>query len=378
MCGNLADPCNLNIEIHISKVDYLNTMIEDIRSEIKDAKNKIINDKNKLLFGLITTETAIENFDTNKSYINDLTSIYESYLDKWNKRVDNPDKKIELDEALVLMYENINKIKECIKKMNENNDSQFAVDAANIYYTTLEPLMKKIRQLKYGENLIFNDESTNTCRLIQHQVSLQDLSIGDSNNKVIAYDVGIKAKKIPKKKANIVIESDSSEIQPEEKELTIKIHPPGEPEPIGEIEEDEPIIGQGKDGISWNIPEYQQLWNKLPEKLKTEFKLNIDWMKEFMHKCVNERVKHGPEWNGCRLTTPPNIVIPPRKMENGQYDFGVSIYNKAFNSQPQSLQNTYLTFFKEDPITKEKNYNMLENAMNELVQKEVDFGRGFF
>jgi len=382
MCGNLADPCNLNIEVKIGMVDYLNKMIEDIRNEIKEAKNSIINDKNKLLFGLITTETALENFDTNKSYINDLTSIYESYLDQWNKKIDNPDKRIELDESLVLFYENVDKIKDCIKKMNENDDKQFAIDAANIYYTTVEPLMKKIRQLKYGENMVFNDDSTDTCRLIQRQISIQELAVGTSNDKVIAYDVGLKAKKVPKKKAYFIIESDSSSrdiISDEtgEKELTIKIKEPGQPKPIGEIE-DEPIIGQGLDGIDWSTEEYKYLWSKLPAALRNEFKSNIDWMNEFMHKCVNESKSHGPGWNGCQLTTPPNIVIPPRKMENGRYDFGVSIYNKAFNKLPTSLQETYLTFYKEDPQTKEKNYNMFIDAMNRLVEKEVNFGRGFF
>ena len=97
-------------------------------------------------------------------------------------------------------------------------------------------------------------------------------------------------------------------------------------------------------------------------------------MKEFMNKCVNKR-ESGQE---CDLTIPPNIIIPPRKMENGQYDFGVSIYNKVFNSQSNSLQDTYLTLYNEDPQTKVKSYKMFENALNELVKKEVDFNRGFF
>jgi len=367
ICGNLVDPCNLNIEINLGVVEHLDKMIENIRKEISETKNVIINDKNKLLFGLITTETALENFDTNKSYITDLTSIYESYLDQWNKKIDNPDKKIELDDSLVLLYQNIDKIKECIQKMNENNDTQFAVDAASIYYTTVQPLMNKIRQLKYGENIVFNDDTNDTCRLIQRQISLQDMGVGGYTDKVSAFDLGLKAKMVPKKK-------EEAEI----KELTIKIQEPGQPKAIKEVEQDDPIIGQGKDGIAWNIPEYQQLWDKLPEKLKTEFKLNIDWMKQFMYKCVNERIKHGPSWTGCKLTTPPNIVIPPRKMENGQYDFGVSIYNKVFSKLPQSSQELYLTFYKEDPVSKVKNYKMLEEAINDLVQKEVDFGRGFF
>jgi hypothetical protein len=367
ICGNLADPCNLNIEINLGNVEHLNKIIENIRKDISQTKNVIINDKNKLLFGLMTTETALENFDTNKTYISELTSIYEGYLDEWNKKIDNPDKKVELDDSLVLLYQNIDKIKECVKKMNENNDTQFAVDAANIYYTTVEPLMKKIRQLKYGENIVFNDDTNDTCRLIQHQISFQDIAFTGYTDKVVAFDIGLKAKIVPKKKEESGI-----------KELTIKIDEPSQPKPIKEVEQDEPIIGQGKDGIAWNIPEYQQLWDKLPEKLKTEFKLNIEWMKQFMYKCVNERIKQGPSWSGCKLTSPPNIVIPPRKMENGQYDFGISIYNKVFSKLPQSSQELYLTFYKEDPVTKVKNYKMLEDAINDLVQKEVDFGRGFF
>jgi hypothetical protein len=93
-----------------------------------------------------------------------------------------------------------------------------------------------------------------------------------------------------------------------------------------------------------------------------------------MNKCVNKR-ESGQE---CDLIIPPNLIIPPRKMENGQYDFGVSIYNKVFNLQDVNLQNTYLTLYNEDPKTKVKSYKMLENALNELVKKEVDFNRGFF
>lgn len=366
ICGDLANPCNLNIELNIGIYQQLDQEIDTISNEIKEAKNNIINDKNKLLFGLITTETAIKNFDDNKDYISDLTSVYEKYLDIWNKEVDNHEKKMELDEALVQSYESINNIKECIKKMNENNDKQFAIDAANIYHTTLQPLLNKIIQLKYRVNIVFNDDN-NYCRLIQKKYKTDDILISGYNDKIVAYDVGLKAMG-PKKKLQSLSKPT---------EISIKITTPGETETTSEID-DEPVIGEGIDGIEWHTNEYKYLWSNLPVELKTEFKTNIDWMNEFMHKCVNERINHGPQWNGCRLTTPPNLVIPPRKMENGQYDFGVSIYNKSFSKLPKSLQDTYLTFYREDPQTKEKNYNMLIDAMNSLVEKDVNFGRGFF
>ena len=370
ICGNLADPCNLHIEVNIGIWHPLDKELDVITNEIKEAKNKIINDKNKLLFGLITTETAIENFDSNKEYISEFTSIYENYLNMWNKQVDNPEKKLELDKALVQSYETINDINNCIKKMNENNDTQFAVDAASIYHTTLNPLLNKIRQLKYKENMVFNDD--NTCRLIQRKYTIEDILISAYNDNVVAYDVGLKVMTGKKKKPQAIESPETGE-----KELTIKIQEPGEYKSIKELV-DEPIIGQGVDGIDWHTKEYKYLWSRLPPALRNEFKHNIDWMKEFMYKCVNEGINHGPQWNGCRLTAPPNLVIPPREIENGQYDFGVSIYNKVFNRLSKSSQATYFTLYKEDPQTKEKNYNMLIDTMNSLVEREVNFGRGYF
>jgi hypothetical protein len=381
-CGDLADPCNLDIEIHIGNTEPVNKLMNNIMEEIKMHKNKIINDKNKLLFGLITTEKALEEFDFNKNYINSLTSIYEMYLDKWTELVDNPNKKMELDEALVLSYENIDKIKDCIKKMNENDDVQYAVDAADIYNTTLKPLLNKIRHLKYSQNIIYHDEYYNNCKLIQRSYTDLDIGISGFDDKVVKFNVGIQAKTSKKKPPLLISDSDDEIIlekakfgEPSEnKEITIKIQEPGKPNPNGEIPPDEPIIGQGVDGIDWHIEEYKSLWSKLPPKLKTEFKLNIDWMKDFMYKCINAKQKGSK----CSLTTPPNLIIPPKQMPNGQYDFGVSIYNRIFNKLAKPTQQTYLTFYKEEPATKVKNYNMLIDTMNKLVESDVEFGRGFF
>lgn len=379
-CGDLADPCNLDIQIQLDKIEPMETVMNNIQQEIKEYKNKIICDKNRLLFGIIDTETAIENFDSNKSYITDITSVYEMYLDNYNKVTDNPEKKVELEDALVTAYNLIDEIKTSMTKMRETDNKQYAQDAVRIYSTTLKPLLEKIRILKYNENYVFYDDENNKCKLIQNKNSISQLNTSGNYNKVLKFDVGYEAKKPSNKGVvqPVEIEDEPNEedqdqeqdqSQPNSKELTIQIK---------EIPPDEPIIGQGVDGVDWNREEYKQLWAKLPKKLKTEFKLNINWMKDFMHTCLNAKQTQGAQFNGCRLTTPSNIIIPPKQMPNGQYDFGVPIYNTAFNKQPSALQKTYLTFYKEDPATKSKNYKMLEDALNTLVEKEVELGRGFF
>lgn len=367
-CGDLADPCNFDIEIIVGKFEDSATVLNNLQKEIKEYKDKIIDDKNKLLFGLITTETAIENFDRNKSYVSDLTTLYETYLSSYLSVTDNPEKKEKYEENLTEIYISINEIKDCIKKMNETNSSKYAVDAVNIYHTKLYPLLLQLRRIKYSENNIFHDDNTNTCRLIQKEYTVHDLDVTIQPNKVVKFDVGLTTKKVSKKPL-FILESDSSE--PEEKiKIDIK------PNINKEVEPDSPIIGEGEDGISWNNPLYQKLWKALPQKLKNEFKTNIDWMNDFMFKCVNTRQKPGN--NGCELTTPPNLIVPPNKKSETEYDFGVPIYNKVFNKFPESLKKTYLTFYKTDTSTGAKDYKMLEESMNRAVGQELDFDRGFF
>ena len=162
----------------------------------------------------------------------------------------------------------------------------------------------------------------------------------------------------------MIIESSESEEQE-----TSKI----QARPNGEIPQDEPIYGKGSDGIAWNIPQYNKLWDNLPVKFKAAIRPDNEWMKEFMFKCVNAKAKG----KACEVIAPSKLIIPPNKLEDDKYDFGVQIYSDLFNTKlDPTTQNTYLTLFNvKDGV---KNYDMLIHAMNNLVAKETGFQRGFF
>ena len=72
-----TEPCGLNINIAVGNFENINDILKMIDGEIYTAKNEIITDKNKLLFGLITTEKALENFDLQKATIKDYTDLLE-------------------------------------------------------------------------------------------------------------------------------------------------------------------------------------------------------------------------------------------------------------------------------------------------------------
>ena len=97
-------------------------------------------------------------------------------------------------------------------------------------------------------------------------------------------------------------------------------------------------------------------------------------MTDFMYNCVNARAKG----KVCIFKAPDELIIPPNKLQNGQYDFGVQIYNDEFANLPESLQKTYLSMhLPAKDGTKNLNYNMMRNAMNDLVEKAVNFNRGY-
>jgi hypothetical protein len=355
-CGIISDPCNFNIIIQLAKIEWLPELLKTMEKDIKDYKNEIIDHKNKLLFGYLNTEDALEKFESIKEYISNYTSLYEQYLENYHKIVDNNEKKQELNETITNSYIEIQKIKECIVKMNETNNVQYARDAVNIYTTILMPLLQTIRDLKYNETIVWHNDYTNTCNLIQNKYSIASLSFTSSNDKIITYDVEYSV--APKKKGIIIESTSSSDFLPQEKNIEEGIP--------------EPIYGDGLDGVKWNVQEYDNLWSNLPSPLRVALITDREWMQTFMANCVAARASG----QACKFTNPNTLILPPEIGPDGKANFGVNIYNQAFDTLSEPEKKVYLTLYNEENgVT---NYNMLVNAMNDRVAKLVQFGRGTF
>jgi hypothetical protein len=347
-CGVISDPCNLQIKINVGNVELLPNLLDEMQSGIKSLKDEVIDDKNKLLFGYLSTEDVLTKFDDLKEQITSYTLLYEQYLETYNELVDNEKKKNELEESTTESFYKIDEIKECIKKMNETNNAQYARDAVSIYTTTLQPLLNKIRILKYNENMVWHNPDTNTCDLIQNKYSIKNLSYASYTDKVISNEQGKQGKtdKKDKKGKRLIIDENPSD------------------------EGIEPIYS--RDDITWPNQEYANLWKEMPSKLKDSLRTNQEWMKDFMANCIIARKNKKP----CTITAPKDLKVPPIALPNGEYNFGVKIYNDAFNKLPKQSQQIYLTLNAQnrDGST---NWKGLIDAMNDLVSKEIGFN-GYF
>lgn len=189
-CGNIANPCNLNIVIHIGNTEQLPDMLDHIENQIKEEKKLIIDDKNKLLFGYIKTEDALKNFEEIKETIGFFNSIYEIYLEEYYKIIENDDKNKELTSLIRETYTHIDDIKFRIKTMNQTNDLRIAEEVVTLYIKTLKPIMETINMLKYNENYVLLHSDSGTYQLIQNKYSIEKLSYTSFTNKIVSFTIG--------------------------------------------------------------------------------------------------------------------------------------------------------------------------------------------
>jgi len=352
-----TEPCGLNINIAVGNFENINDILKMIDGEIYTAKNEIISDKNKLLFGLNTTEKALENFDLQKATIKDFTDLLETYLQIYIKLTDDPETKAKLNEAVEKSYLLIQQIRAAIKNYNETNSIEFVRGGVEVYTDELRPVLNEILKLKYKENMVVFEESSNTYHLVQRAYSIKDLEMNNDKYETIVFDTSVQAPGGLKKRRLV----DTSSTESIDSSDTTDI--------IGK-----PTINEADGTVTWSNRNYQTLWNKMNNELKTALSSDVEWLQEFMDNCVRARLQS----KSCEFTNPSNLIIPPQLVEDGMYDFGNTVYNKIFNKFDESYKNTLLSLFSTNPDDGVKNYSMMENTLADIVKKELNFNRGNF
>jgi hypothetical protein len=200
MCGDLQNPCNLNITLNIGYIDTIQNIINADEKDKEKSKISIIKDKNNLLFGYITTEEALQNFDKLKKEIVDITSSLETIQSLWINISDNSEKEQLLKRNQEESYLIINNINTLIKQYDDTNNHNFINDAVNIYINQLIPKLKTIMNLKYNVNFVEFIEEENAYHLIQQKLSIQNLEFDYSKPSIVHYDIGITNKNNTKEK----------------------------------------------------------------------------------------------------------------------------------------------------------------------------------
>jgi hypothetical protein len=354
---NAVEPCGLSVNIAVGNFENISSVLKTIDDEIYTAKNEIINDKNRLLFGLTTTEKVLENFDLQKDSIRDYTNLLENYLQIYIKITDDPERSEKLKSELEKSYLQIQSIKDALYRFNETNGIEFVKSAVEIYQNQLRPVLNEVLKLKYRENVVVFDESDNSYHLIQRNYSIKDLEINNDKYETVVFETSIQGDKT--KVARVE--------KPDTRVEKAKPDSQDTPDIIGK-----PTINEETETVTWSNKNYQSLWSKMNNELKTALLSDREWMQEFMDNCVKSRLQN----KSCEFTNPSNLIIPPQLIEDGMYDFGNPVYNEIFNKFDESYKNTLLGLFSTEDGS--KNYSMLENTLSDIVKKQLKFDRGNF
>ena len=377
-CGDINDPCPLDIQINYAIREPMDKIIRSGLSEIEKIKLDIIKEKNNAIF---FNKNVVNIFEKTTQDLKTETQNTGFTIETNILRNDNPEQKILLKKTIDEFGKGfIVPFKEMVKQYNETNNELILNQAVNFYITEMIPKLKEIQELKYDINIVEFDEINNIYKLIQLPNSLESNEyFYKEDDKIVKFIRGLRKEKKKTRKEEI-------EIRPKNKTRKIK--------PIAELvledEEEEEVIremnldtkfGEEADikpvfdesgNIKWNNKDYDDLWERLPLSLKEILTQDNDWLVDYINYCYRLRKKGKP----CELFLPKQTQFPPVLLENGKYDFGSEIVNKLFNSFSKSYQNTLLTLYSVNNGIKD--YGNLRNTLTSILSKNINFERGYF
>lgn len=220
-CGDVQDPCPLNIEIHQSVTYNAKEKIDKYTKKIEDIKFDIIKQKNNALF-FKNPESILQKFEELTNNLKEEAEFFGSIVEENLLKTENPARTKILNETLVEFNQGLLlPFKDMIQEFKRTNDEAIINNAIIFYKNEMLPKLKEIQELKYEINYIEYVEQDATYHLIQLKNSFDKGEFNFNNGtKVVNFVRGLKGKttnspdgslsKTLKIKPSLIKSSDSS------------------------------------------------------------------------------------------------------------------------------------------------------------------------
>ena len=175
-CGNIQDPCNLNIVINRGQTYNVYNLYVKYNKEYMYLRDSISKLKLDYMFKYKNEDEINNIFPKLKENLKNVEKQLETILEKYNKILNNNNQ-----YKLKLYNSNLNnEIKEIIilnKQYNETNDDDYLIEIINKYKNILLPLLDNIRNIKYTTSYIEYNEINNKYNLIQDLYNSENMEI---------------------------------------------------------------------------------------------------------------------------------------------------------------------------------------------------------
>lgn len=182
ICGDIHNPCSLNIQIYSSESTDFNEAFRWMKEDFNTIKDKIIRQKLDTLFNYISEEQSATSYTGLIEEYNESSNFYKVYLDKYYELYNNEQR----NNIINAKYENLFKLIEGTRKMiheyNTTHDKEWLHRAVDSQINQIIPEARNIRLLTHKiMEMIQTDESLANpgklpvYMLFQRQASIADL-----------------------------------------------------------------------------------------------------------------------------------------------------------------------------------------------------------
>jgi len=212
-CGDLSDPCPLDIQVNYSKREQFSSFISGGLKTIEDIKLNIIKEKNNVIF-FEKQQSIIKNFEKLTEDLKLNTELTGAAIETDILKNDNPAKHQLLSKSVDEFGQSfIIPFKQMIKNYMEKNDELILNQAMDFYVDEMMPKLKEIENLKYEVNFVEYDLDSKQYILIQHANSLENKEYYyDNDDKVVKFVKGLRKVTNKPKKVKPTIELVEEEL----------------------------------------------------------------------------------------------------------------------------------------------------------------------
>jgi len=199
VCGNSANPCELNIEFKRPKVIFIPDEINEIKDILEIVKQNIIQQKLNLVFNLEDESAVTAKFNEFRDGYRDGSKHLRVLIENLNESLNIEQKETTLHKAKQQFYTTVGVIKKLLNEYKDDNDTAKLNEAVQFYINDIIPLQKLIRENQYAVMEVIGKKKSSfnptMYRLVKQKVRRQDQELVEEKPKVIQFKINVKKRK---------------------------------------------------------------------------------------------------------------------------------------------------------------------------------------
>lgn len=186
-CGSTDTPCSLNIELKRPTITNIYNAKSSAFEDMKDTQNDMIIAKLQLLFGFMNEDEMVEIYTSIKDVYKTNLDYYD-LLDEFVKNIENKqEKKTIVSQAQTKYYDSIKDLKQLVREYLTTNNSSLLTDAIETYIQDIKPNQLLIRQNKYDDYFIDEDNENHIIQLRKIKKNIENTEYNIDEPEIIQF-----------------------------------------------------------------------------------------------------------------------------------------------------------------------------------------------